>query len=571
MKRFTENYSGEKFDIIVIGGGITGAAVAYDAASRGLSVAMIEKGDFGGATSSATSKLIHGGLRYLVSMEFRLVRESLRERKNLENIAPNFVYPVKLMVTTNNIKITNTKWIIKIGMILYDLFSFDKGWTWDKSKRIPLHKTLSRDKVIELEPNVKKEGLTGASVYYDCISIFPERLTLAFIKSAIQYGAQVANYARVEGFIFSNDKRISGVTVHDTITGKKLNVSAELTVNCGGPWADIILGLAKKKVEGEQLRRSEGIHIIAKKLVNDHILGTITSKGRHIFIVPWRGHSLIGTTDKEYIGRPDEYRVTEKSIRELLNEVNDAYGFKPLSFKDILHTYGGLRPLVEDQTEDVYESSRKYEIYDNKTDGLDGLITVEGGKYTTSRNLAEEVLKIISKKLKRKLNRTITDKTFLHGCEIPNMPEFLERIVKENQNFKRTIIETLGKYYGLEYMRVLEIARKNKLLARPLNDDGEILAQVVFAVRYECAKTLNDILFRRTGIGTLGNPGEGMLRLVAETAAKELHWSAARMKEELAKARKAFVIPGHDDKGDQGRGAASVKKGVRHGTKTKRQ
>ena len=567
MNRFTENYTGEKFDIVVIGGGITGAAVAYDAASRGLSVAMIEKGDFGSATSSATSKLIHGGLRYLATMEIRLVRESLKERKTMENIAPNFVYPMKMMVTTNKLKLTNMKWIIKIGMILYDLLSFDKGWTWDKSKRIPLHKTLSRVEVIKLEPNVKKEGLTGASVYYDCISIFPERLTLAFIKSAIQHGARVANYARVEGFIFSNDKRIAGVTVRDTITGKKLNVPAKLTVNCGGPWADIILGLAKKKVQGEQLRRSEGIHIITKKLVNDHIVGTVTSKGRHIFIVPWRGHSLIGTTDKEYIGSPDDYRVTGKSIHELLDEVNDAYGFKPLSFRDILHTYGGLRPLVEDQTEDVYESSRKYEIYDNKSDGLDGLITVEGGKYTTSRNLAEQVLKVISKKLKRKLKRTITDKTFLHGSEIPNMPEFLDGIVEENQDFKRETLVSLGRYYGQEYVRVIEIARKNRSLAKALNDDGEILVQVVYAVRYECAKTLNDILFRRTGIGTLGNPGEGVLRLVAQTAAKELRWSAARVKEELARARKAFIIPDPDDKGDKRRETASVKKGVRHGKK----
>jgi len=567
MKRFTENYSGEKFDIIVIGGGITGAAVAYDAASRGLSVALIEKGDFGGATSSATSKLIHGGLRYLATMEFLLVRESLKERKTLENIAPNFVYPMKMMVTTNKLKFTNTKWIIKIGMILYDVLSFDKGWTWDKSKKIPVHKTLSREKVIKQEPNVKKEGLTGASVYYDCISIFPERLTLAFIKSAIQHGARVANYAGVEGFIFSNDKRVAGVKVRDTLTGKKLNVPAELTVNCGGPWADIILGLAKKKVQGEQLRRSEGIHIITKKLVNDHIVGTITTKGRHIFIVPWRGHSLIGTTDKEYIGRPDDYRVTEQSIRELLDEVNEAYGFEPLAFRDILYTYGGLRPLVEDQTEDVYESSRKYEIYDNKTDGLDGLITVEGGKYTTSRNLAEEVLKVISRKLKRKLKRTITDKTFLHGCEIPNMPEFLDRIVRENRDFKPATLETLGRYYGQEYMSVLEMARKSKRLAQQINNDGEILAQVAYAVRNECAKTLNDILFRRTGIGTLGNPGESVIRLVAQTAAGELRWSAARLKDEIAKAKKAFVIPG---KGDQRSGATTDKKGDKHGAKTKR-
>lgn len=543
MKRFTENYKGEKFDLIVIGGGITGAAVAYDAASRGLSVALIEKKDFGGATSAATSKLIHGGLRYLATMEFSLVRESLRERKTMENIAPNFVYPMATMVTTNTLKITNTKLVIKIGMILYDILSYDKGRTWDRSKKIPLHRSLSRDRVIELEPSVKQNGLTGASVYYDCISIFPERLTLAFIKSAVEHGAVVANYAEVEEFLFSAGKRVAGVRVRDKITGRLVDISGDLTINCGGPWADIILGLARKETTGDQLRRSEGIHIITKKLVNDHILGTMTAKGRHIFIIPWRGRSIIGTTDKEYIGKPDEYRVTATSIQELLDEVNDSYGFPPLTFKDILHTWGGLRPLVEDQTEDVYESSRKYEIYDNKEDGLDGLITVEGGKYTTSRNLAEHVLAIIAKKLGKKLKKVITNKKYLKGSEIPDMEAFIAKLVNDNKDFDRKTVEFLGRNYGLEYVTVLDLARNNRAYARVLNDDGEILAQAVYAVRFELARTLNDVLFRRTGIGTLGNPGEGVIKAVAQTVAKELHWSAARSRTELEAARTAFVIP----------------------------
>ncbi len=559
MERFIENYKGEKFDLIVIGGGVTGAAVAYDAASRGLTVALIEKNDFGGATSSATSKMIHGGLRYLATMEFRLVRESLKERKTMENIAPNFVYPMPVMVTTNKLKLTNTKWIIKIGMIIYDVLSFDKGWTWDKSKRISLHRTLSKEKVLALEPLVKKEGLTGASVYCDCISIFPERLTLAFIKSAVQKGAKVSNYAEVEDFMFNSDHRITGIMVRDRITGKRATIQGDLTVNCGGPWADIILNIASKKVYGEQLRRSEGIHIITRKLVNDHIVGCMTAKGRHLFIIPWRNHSLIGTTDKEYIGKPDEYQVTAKSISELLDEVNESFGDGKLSFKDILHTYGGLRPLVEDQTEDVYESSRKYEIYDNKADGLDGLITVEGGKYTTSRNLAEHVLKVISKKLKRKLQKSVTAKQFLAGCEIPDMPEFLDIIIDENKDFSRKTMEYLGRNYGTEYKKVLDIARGNKAFARTVNDDGEIMAQVVYAARHELARTLNDIIFRRTGIGTLGDPGDSVLKEVAQTAGKELRWSPTRIKEEIEKARKAFIIPMPEHAGLQ-RGKSSTMK-----------
>ena len=234
--------------------------------AAGLSVALIEKNDFGGATSAATSKLIHGGLRYLATMEFSLVRESLRERKTMENIAPNFIYPMATMVTTNRLKITNTKLVIKIGMILYDILSFDKGRTWDRSKKIPLHRSLSRERVIELEPSVKQKGLTGASVYYDCISIFPERLTLAFIKSAVEFGAVAANYAEAVEFLFSDSKRVTGVKVRDRVTGKLVAYQGRVDDKLRRA-----LGRHHTRTRAEKESRRtapplRGIHIITKKL-----------------------------------------------------------------------------------------------------------------------------------------------------------------------------------------------------------------------------------------------------------------------------------------------------------------
>lgn len=544
MKRFVEDYNGSMFDLVIIGGGVTGAAVAYDAASRGLSVALVEKGDFGGATSSATSKLIHGGLRYLATMEIGLVRESLKERKMLENIAPNFVYPMPIMFTTGTQRLSNRRWFVEIGMILYDILSFDKGRTWDRAKKIPMHRNLSARRVLELEPNVKRDGLTGAAMYYDCISIFPERLTLAFVKSALKHGAKVANYAKVEDFIFDHNRHVSGVKVRDLLNGKTVEVRGALTVNCGGPWADIILGIANKKPESEQLRRSEGIHVITKKLINSHVVGSTTKDGRHFFLIPWRGHSLIGTTDKEYIGSPDKWRVTKKAIQELLDAVNENFGnFEPIKYEDVLHTYGGLRPLVEDQTEDVYATSRKYEVYDNARDGLQNLITVEGGKYTTSRNLAEQVMKVVKKKIGKKIGRMITDRQRLAGSEIDDMEAFLEKARRDNADFPPRAVDYLARIYGTELPAVLAIARENKKLAEPLNADGEMLAQVVYAVRHESARTLKDILMRRTGIGTLGNPGDAVLKKVAETAAKELKWNRARMLKEIAEAKKSLAIP----------------------------
>lgn len=541
MKRFIEENIKEQFDCIIIGGGITGAAVAYEAASRGLKVALCEKNDFGWATSSATSKLIHGGLRYLNYFEFGLVRESLRERRILENIAPNLVYPFPFMIPNYN-RLENNRWVLKIGMILYDILSYDKAFTWDKSKKIPMHFTLSKEKALKEEPNIRPEGLTAATVYYDCQSIFPERLTLAFIKSAVAYGAKVANYAEVVNFVYSNNS-IAGVIVHDKLTGREVTIKGTIIINCGGPWADIILKKAENGNAKHQIRRSEGIHIITKPMVNTYAVGLMPRKGRHFFLIPWRGYSLIGTTDKEYIGNPDEYKVTKQSIQELLDDVNSAFGDGNLTFKDIKFAYGGLRPLVEDQVEGTYQSSRRYEIYDNAQEGVNGLITVEGGKYTTSRNLAVNVMKLVEKKLQRKLPPSVTHTRYLAGCQIKDLKAFFNTVYSSYPSFKKNTLEVCAKYYGSEVDALMRIAQSNKKYREIVTHDGEILAEVTYAIRHEMARTLSDIVFRRTGICTAGNPGNDVLTLVAETAAKELKWDQKELNRQLKSVQQRLQLP----------------------------
>jgi glycerol-3-phosphate dehydrogenase len=536
MKRFIDDYTNESFDIIVIGGGITGAAVAYDAASRGLRVALVEKSDFGCATSAATSKVIHGGLRYLKNLEFGLVRESLGERRIMENIAPNFVYPTRFMFI-------NPKFDMKIGLFLYDLLAFDKGFTWDKSKRIPNNYGLLRDEVIREEPNVKRNGLKGARVFYDCQCISPERLTLTFIKSAVHYGAKASNYVKVEDFLIEEGNSVTGVVVKDYVNNRSHTIKGKITVNCTGPWADIVLKLAKKDDPHEKIRRSEGIHLIVKKLVNAHAVGAMI-KNSHFFLIPWRRHSIIGTTDKEYDGSPDDYRVTRQSIQELLDTVNMHFGNDdPIQYSDVLFAYGGLRPLLDARGEDVHTTTRKYEIFDHADEGFRGLITVEGGKYTTSRNLAQNVLKVVEKRLGKKPGRCGTDKQRLIGCDIGDIEKFINDIKRENSDFSGATVEYLGRNYGTEYDEVLKLARQDARLVETVNDDGEILAQVIYAIQHEMAVTLKDILFRRTGIGTLGNPGEKVVAKIAEIAARELNWSAERIESEILEAEKTFKLP----------------------------
>ncbi|NQU87348.1 MAG: glycerol-3-phosphate dehydrogenase/oxidase [Mariniphaga sp.] len=545
MNRFIESHQGEEFDILIVGGGITGAAVAYEAASRGLEVALVEKSDFGGATSAATSKMIHGGFRYLTKFEIGLVRESLRERRTLMNIASNFVHPLPFVFTHYK----GDKYhplMVKAGMIFYDLLSFDKNHLWDKSIKMPWHKSLSSEELIEYEPEVLPEGLKGGNLYYDGMNFYPERLTLAFIKSAVNYGAKVSNYTEVIDFLKTEKeggKIITGVKVIDKTNKNKIDIRSKLVINCAGPWADIVLNKLTKQNKNKQLRRSEGIHIITKKKVNNHVITATTKSGRHCFFVPWRGHTLIGTTDKEYIGNPDEYKVTKSAIKEMLDEVNPVFGnSEKITFEDVQFAYGGLRPLVEDDTKESYESSRKYEISTHDKQGISGLLTIEGGKYTTSRNLAQKVVDKTCKELKKPKKHSVSNSTYLVGSDIKNIQSFITEKQKQYSAFDKKQIEFLVKMYGTEIDTLLKIAEEDKILKKPLNGDGEIAAQVVFGIRNEMAKSLPDILFRRTGLGTLGHPGNEVLEFIADIAAKESGWNISWKKEEIEKVEMLFVI-----------------------------
>jgi len=471
------------------------------------------------------------------------VRESLRERKTLSNIAPNLVYPQPVIVALYSGGAAANPWAIRVGMTLYDLLSFDKRFTWDKSKQLPHHRMLSATDVVRLEPTFRAEGLSGATLYYDCHSLCPERLTLAFVKSAVKAGAQVANYAKVEGFLFSGGRRVSGVKLRDLLKGSDLEIEGRLVINCAGPWADRILNSINDTGGGTKVRRSEGIHVITRKLAGEHMVACGSTRGTPFFLLPWRGHTLIGTTDKEYVGDPDEYRVSRAAIEELLADANDRLAVGPVRYEDVLYTYGGLRPLVEDQTKGTRESSRRYEIYDNAYDGVEGLTTVLGGKYTTSRSLADSVMKMVARKLGRDLGRCLTAERHLAGCEIDDITAFMAGVERANGGLDERTLDWLGRHYGTDYQRVVEIAQTDKALAEPLDRDGEIPAQVVYAIREEMALTLKDIFFRRTGLGTLGNPGDAVIKKVADLSATEVGWDDNRKQKEVAQVKQALQLP----------------------------
>ena len=539
MNRFVESGTEFTCDLIVVGGGITGAAVAYEAARAGIETVLLEKRDFGWATSAATSKLIHGGLRYLKNLEFGLVRESLRERRILEDIAPNLVFPLPFLVPHYGAK---SRWVMAAGLTLYDLLSFDRGWTFQRSKRLPRHRSVSLSELARLAPLLPQDGLVGASLYYDCQSLFPERLTLAFVKSAAAYGARVANHTEVTDFL-RDGERIVGVRARDTLNGRDLIIRSRVVLNSGGPWANRILQRARVSESPPVLRMSEGIHIIVPRLLEQNALVLMTPSGRHFFVIPWRNHSLIGTTDQPYDGSPDDYRITRRAIEAFLSEINATLRGATIRYEDIVHAYGGLRPLTDTQAESTYKSSRRYEIFDSQADGFEGLITVEGGKYTTSRGLAESVLPRIAAKLGLRAAPARSARAYLNGCEVPDLTAFVAHLKERAPWAGEQLLRTLATSFGTDSRAVLELAAHDSALRTPVTEDGEIAAEALFAVRHEMARTLEDVLLRRTGIATLGLPRKEILDFVAGVVAAELGWGPEKSARETAEVIQRVQLP----------------------------
>lgn len=541
MRRDLSRARAGRHDLIVVGGGVTGACIARDAALRGLSVALVEKQDFSHATSAASSKLIHGGLRYLKNLEVRLIRESLRERRMWLRTAPHLVYPLPVLLPAYRGH-GERLLLLRAGLTIYDLLAFDRAWLADPDQRVPGHRALSAAETLALQPDLPPDDLAGALLYHDCQMFSPERLALECLLSAASAGATLCNYTRAEGLLTRDDggrPRVTGVRVRDLQTDTVAELHASLVVNAAGPWADLLL--ADVAGAAQKLVRSKGIHVITRPLTPGHALA-IASAGGHFFVLPWRGRSLIGTTDEAYDGAPDDFRVTESDILGLLATVNGSLPAAQLAREDVLHTYGGLRPLVDDGAS-TYDASRRSEVCDHAAqDGPEGLLSAIGGKWTTSRHLAEQVVDLAGKKLARRLPRCTTAITPLPGGAIGNFNNFVAAAVRRWPAHEPAMIEHLARNYGGRMGEVLRLVEADATLARPLADGlPEIGAQVLHAVRAEQAVALGDVVFRRTGLGTLGNPGETALIGAARLMGGLLGWDRAERMRQVERVLDQYV------------------------------
>ena len=557
MRRDVQRLTGQPYDVLVIGGGIYGACVAREASLHDLSVALVEKADFGSATSSNSLKIIHGGLRYLQHADFKRMRESIQERTTLMRIAPHLVHPLPILIPTYGHGMQG-KEILRLALAVNDLLSSDRNRLEDPQKHIPCGKSISKAEMLQKLPGIDQAGLTGGVQFYDAQVYNSERLILAFLRSAEKFGAELANYVMVTGFLKEKD-RIIGVTARDTMTGELLDVRAQMVINMAGPWVDQILSTLHGKPIAPSTRFARAMNLITRQLFKSCAAGVATkSKNRDkdavikkgnrlLFITPWRGRSIIGTGYELYVGDVDEVKITAQDIQHFLDEINDAYPAGDLKMEEVYFTHGGLIPCagMDPHTESL-QLTKQYKIHDHQAEGIKGLISVHGVKYTTARHVAEEVVNHVMSARGQAPKKSMSMVTPLEGGEIGGFETFLNT---EMQNppygLHGDIVRRLIYNYGSEYPAVLEYLCEEVKLGKRVPDDLEVVrAEVRHGMRQEMAQTLSDVIFRRTELGTAGNPGTGSLEACADVMKEEFGWSPFKVQKEIEEVKSRFPVWG---------------------------
>jgi glycerol-3-phosphate dehydrogenase len=521
----------DSFDIVVVGGGITGAGVAFDAATRGYSVALVEKADFASGTSSRSSKLVHGGLRYLQNFDLGLVREALLERQLLVALAPHLVRPLPLVVPA--FEGARLDRLVGVGLNLYDVMSVDKlrrrrgrdndgeptSWSPDR------HRIIPGDEVVEMLPALANREPTSGYLFYDC-QTDDARLVLTVLAEAERFGAVCANGCEVTELVEENG-RASGVRVRDTLGGGELVVRADTVVNATGVWADRLRpGELHDEAEVPRIRPSRGTHITLRQADLPLVSGAIVPAGggRSIFALPWLGATLIGTTDNDYdIDDLDHIRPAEDDIEYLLDATNSFFGAS-LTAADLTGAYAGVRPLIS--TGDPRKSvdiSRKAELYETSS----GMVTITGGKLTTWRRMAKMTVDAIVEREARDAPCRTHEIPLGEAVE----PDTLPRV----EGVRDDAYATLAGRYGYTANDVLAVAAERGELAQPIVPDGppDLLAEAVHAARSEQARSVGDALLRRTRLGVLAagalTRDREAARRVAQAMAPELGWDERRV------------------------------------------
>lgn len=564
MKRDPAQLARNEYDLVVIGGGIYGACVAWDASLRGLTVALVDKRDFGHATSANSLKIIHGGLRYLQDANLKLMRTMASERATWMRIAPHLVHPLPCLMPTHK-KLNRNKVTMAVALAANDLVSYDRNRRMDLQKHLPNGRIVSRDECLQSLPGIATDGITGGAIWYDAQVYNSERLLLAIILSAVEAGAEVANYVEVTGFLRC-EKGVGGVKARDVLTGQEFGIRGKIVVNCAGAWIDAVLGFLDGCSPAPKFHLSKAMNLVTRQILSPYAVGVPsnctsqdqagtpegisdnrTRRSRMLFIVPWHQYSLIGTAHARFAGLPQDYRVTEEAIQDFIREINTAYPGAALTREDVYHVHWGFLPTTEPngRQSDEVNLVREGQLHDHEVeDSIAGLITVVGVKYTTARNLAQTAVDLAVQKLGRKTQPCRTHKTPVYGGQIERFDHFLaQALEKRSRGLRPGIIKHLIYNYGSEYAQVLKYLDENPAWGQTVTDASPVIkAEVIRAGREEMVQTLSDVVQRRTELGATGLPDETCLRVCADLVASELGWDQSRREQELDDVRAGYAV-----------------------------
>jgi glycerol-3-phosphate dehydrogenase len=517
----------EHYDMLIIGGGITGAGIALDAASRGLKTILVEKEDFAFGTSSRSTKLIHGGLRYLKQLEFGLVKEVGSERAVVHNLAPHLVIPEKMLLPLSEKKGLGY-WLTSIGLRIYDYLANVKG---EDQRRM-----LTKNQTLRHEPLLRKDDIKGGAIYAE-YRTDDARLTIEIIKAAFQHGATVLSYVEAKDFIYAKET-IEGVQIVDRITNQMHVIKASVVVSAAGPWVDELREINRSK-SGKRLHLTKGVHIVLprEKLPVRQAIYFDVDDGRMIFAIPRGRTTYVGTTDTNYEGSLERVVTTPEDAAYLIKAVNATFPSAQLTVNDIESSWAGLRPLIHEDGKSASELSRKDEIFESPT----GLISIAGGKLTGYRKMAERVVNLVIKKhfVSRDLKKCHTDKIKLAGSQFASNREIRRYIAGIYKTIKlHNLGEAASRYlvenYGRQAGEILSIFQNIKE-----NAPAEFLllkAELQFAMHHEMIVSLSDFVVRRTGLLYFDiHKLSRWKRELAHELRSMLGWDEKRTEQELKK------------------------------------
>ncbi|MGD9903697.1 MAG: glycerol-3-phosphate dehydrogenase/oxidase [Vicinamibacterales bacterium] len=531
MQRDLGRLAGDPFDVVVIGAGIYGALAAWDAAARGLHVALIDRGDFGSGTSFNSLKTLHGGLRSLQSLSLRQMRLFIRERRALARMAPHLVQPLPFCVPTSGWA-TRSPAALRVALALTDLVGLDRNDGVDEALCLPGGRTVSRDECLRLNPLIAADGVRGGAVWADYQMRQAERVTLAAVRSAAAAGAAAANYVEAVALARTGGT-IAAVTVEDRLGGQRFDLRTRAVLNAAGPWAGAVLGrLAASPTPIPATRLSRAMNLVVDRVTTTHACGGVVD-GRFLFVVPWRDVSILGTSHDVHDGDADAPHGTRPHVEALLADAARAFPRAGVTADRVRLVHRGLLPMVSGSAAGV-ALLRESQVVDHGPAGCPGLFSIFSVRYTTARHTAVEAVNAVAAHLGRGGDAGLTAASRVAGAAFASLQTLYDDAeAAQSAGLDAPTRRRLAATYGSEWPLVAALATDQPALAQPLSAAcGVTGAEVLYAVRHEAAVTLGDVMLRRTEAGTAGRPDAAATAAAATIMADAFGWHDARVRAE---------------------------------------